>query len=115
MAARIMGIDVNRVIVMTVFITALLAATAGCLVGISYGLVSSLMGIPYAIKGLVAMIVGGVGSLRGAMLGAVLIGVSEAVAVTYLGSQARDVSVFLVLILVLSVRPGGLVPVPQTR
>ena len=115
MAARVMGIDVNRVIVITVFITSMLAATAGCLAGISYGLVSPLMGIPYAIKGLVAMIVGGVGSLRGAVLGAMLIGVSEAVAVTYLGSQARDVSVFVVLILVLSMRPGGLVPTAQMR
>lgn len=114
-AARIMGIDVNRTITITVVITSLLAATAGCLAGMSYGLVSPLMGIPYAIKGLVAMIVGGVGSLRGAMLGAILIGVSEAIAVTYFGSQARDVSVFVVLIFVLSVRPGGLAPVQPTR
>jgi len=107
-AAEIMGIHSERVILLTFAITALLAGIAGCLVGLSYGLVAPYMAIPYAIKGLVAMIVGGVGSLAGAVLGALLIGVAEALTVDLLGSQLRDVGVFLVLMLVLAVRPTGL-------
>ncbi len=114
-AARIMGINPNAVIVITVAITAVLAGIAGVLVGITYGFVGPFTGINYAIKGLVAMIIGGVGSLRGAVLGAVLIGVTEAIAVTYLGSQVRDVSVFVILMVLLSLRPSGLIPMPQSR
>jgi branched-chain amino acid transport system permease protein len=114
-AAKIMGINTNRVIVTTVALTAALAGIAGALVGLSYGFVAPLMGIPYAIKGLVAMIIGGVGSLRGAALGAVLIGVVEAVAVTYFGSQTKDFAVFAVLLAVLVIRPGGLVATPGAR
>ena len=114
-AARIMGIDPNLVIVTTVAITGFLAGVAGVLVGLTYGFVTPYTGVTYAIKGLVAMIVGGVGSLRGAVFGSVLIGVTEAVAVTYFGSQARDVSVFLILILVLAMKPSGLIAVPQGR
>lgn len=114
-AARIMGIDPNLVIVSTVGITGLLAGVAGILVGATYGFVGPFSGVTYAVKGLVAMIVGGVGSLRGAVLGAILIGLTEAVAVTYFGSQARDVSVFVVLIFVLTIWPSGLVPVSQSR
>lgn len=114
-AARIMGIDTNRVIVITVALTAAIAGVAGALVGLSYGFVAPLMGIPYAIKGLVAMIIGGVGSLRGALLGAVLIGLVEACAVTWFGSQVKDFTVFVVLLLVLAVKPGGLVATPGAR
>jgi branched-chain amino acid transport system permease protein len=74
-----------------------------------------MMGIPYAIKGLVAMIIGGVGSLRGAVFGAVLIGLVEAMAVTWLGSQVKDVAVFTVLLAVLAVKPGGLIATPGAR
>jgi branched-chain amino acid transport system permease protein len=108
LAAKILGIDTNRVIIATILMTATLAAIAGILAGLSYGLVSPLMGVPYAIMGLVAMIVGGIGSLRGAVMGAVLIGLVEALSTTYLGSQARDLSVFVVLMLVLAVKPNGL-------
>src|SRR5262249_55115574 len=89
-AAKIMGINVTFVTVSTMVITAVLAAIAGCLVGLSYGMVTPTTGITYSIKGLVAMIVGGVGSLRGAVLGAVMIGITEAIAVTWLGSQLKD-------------------------
>lgn len=110
-AAKIMGINVTFVTVSTMAITAVLAAIAGCLVGLSYGMVTPTTGITYSIKGLVAMIVGGVGSLRGAVLGAVMIGITEAVAVTWIGSQMKDMSVFLVLLLVLVLRPSGLLAV----
>lgn len=107
-AAKIMGINTDRIIVATVALTAFLAAMAGMLAGFSYGVAAPLMAIPYAIKGLAAMIIGGGGSLGGAMAGAVLIGITEAVATTYLGSEARDLSVLLVLMLTLIVWPNGL-------
>ena len=108
-AARIMGIDPEFTVLITVILTSGLAGIAGCLAGVSYGFVAPYMGIPYAIKGLVAMIAGGIGSLRGAVLGAMLIGVVEAVAVTYFGSQSRDVWVFVILMIVLALKPTGLV------
>lgn len=107
-AAKVMGINTNLVIIVTMILTAALAGIGGVLAGLSYGLVGPLMGVSYGLKGLVAMIVGGVGSLRGAALGAVLISVAEAVTVTYWGSQLRDFSVFVVLLVVLVVRPHGL-------
>jgi branched-chain amino acid transport system permease protein len=114
-AAEIMGINSERVILLTFSITAALAGIAGCLAGLSYGLVSPYMAVIYAIKGLVAMIVGGVGSLPGAVLGALLIGIVEALTVSLLGSQMRDVGVFVVLMTVLAVRPHGLLRVAATR
>jgi branched-chain amino acid transport system permease protein len=114
-AAEIMGINSERVILLTFSITAALAGIAGCLAGLSYGLVSPYMAVSYAIKGLVAMIVGGVGSLPGAVLGALLIGIVEALTVSLLGSQMRDVGVFVVLMAVLAVRPHGLVRVAASR
>jgi branched-chain amino acid transport system permease protein len=114
-AAEIMGINSERVILLTFSITAALAGIAGCLAGLSYGLVSPYMAVSYAIKGLVAMIVGGVGSLPGAVLGALLIGIVEALTVSLLGSQMRDVGVFVVLMAVLAVRPHGLVRVATSR
>ena len=114
-AAEIMGINSEWVILVTFAITAALAGIAGCLVGLSYGLISPYMAVSYAIKGLVAMIVGGVGSLPGAVLGALLIGVVEAITVSQFGSQMRDVGVFVVLMAVLAVRPSGLLRVAASR
>jgi branched-chain amino acid transport system permease protein len=111
-AAKAMGINTNQVIALTTVMTAILAGVGGLLAGLSYGLIAPLMGVTYALKGLVAMIVGGVGSLRGAALGALLIGIVEALAVTWYGSQLRDLSVFLVLLAVLVIRPRGLFHVP---
>ena len=107
-AAKIVGINTTFVIGLIVGLSTLLAVLAGALVGVSYGFVSPLMGVAYAIKGLCAMIIGGVGSLRGAVIGALIIGVTESLAVGYIGSQIRDVVVFVVLIFVLLVRPNGL-------
>jgi branched-chain amino acid transport system permease protein len=114
-AAEIMGIHSEGVILITFTITAALAGIAGGLVGLSYGLVSPYMAVSYAIKGLVAMIVGGVGSLPGAVLGALLIGIVEALTVSAFGSQMRDVGVFVVLMAVLAIRPSGLLRVAANR
>ncbi len=107
-AAEIMGIDATLVIALSVALTAGLAAVAGLLVGLSYQMVSPYVGLAYTIKGLIAMIVGGIGSVSGAALGALVIGLTEAVTVMLWGSQLRDFSVFAVLLAVLLLRPGGL-------
>ncbi len=109
-AAEIMGIDATLIIVLSVALTAGLAAVAGLLVGLSYGLISPFLGLAYTIKGLIAMIIGGVGSVSGAALGALVIGLTEAVTVALWGSQVRDLSVFVVLLAVLLLRPSGLLP-----
>lgn len=109
-AAEIMGIDATLIIVLSVALTAGLAGVAGLLVGLSYGLISPFLGLGYTIKGLIAMIIGGVGSVTGAALGALVIGLTEAVTVALWGSQLRDLSVFVVLLAVLILRPGGLLP-----
>lgn len=114
-SARIMGINADRIIVAVIVITATLSGIAGGLVGMSYGFVSPFMAVPYAIKGLIAMIIGGVGSLRGAVLGALLLGAIKSLSVLYLGSELRDVAVFVVLMTVLLLRPEGLVRVARTR
>jgi len=109
-AAEIMGINATLVIAASVGLTAALAGTAGLLVGLSYGLISPFLGLGYTIKGLIAMIIGGVGSVTGAALGALVIGLTEAAAVTLWGSQLRDLSVFVVLLAVVLLRPGGILP-----
>ena len=114
-SALIMGINADRVLLMIIVITSSMSGVAGWLVGVSYGFVSPITGIAFAIKGLIAMIIGGVGSLRGALLGAVLLGVVESMAIMWLGGQLRDFAVFVVLILVLLVRPNGIISVAGTR
>ena len=109
-AAEIMGINATAIVVLSMALTSALAGVAGLLVGYSYGLVSPFLGLTYAIKGLIAMIIGGVGSVTGAALGALVIGLIEAVTVALFGSQLRDLGVFLVLLAVLLFRPSGLLP-----
>jgi branched-subunit amino acid ABC-type transport system permease component len=109
-AAEIMGINATLIIVLSMALTSALAGVAGLLVGFSYGLVSPFLGLTYSIKGLIAMIIGGVGSVTGAALGALVIGLTEALTVAVWGSQLRDLSVFLVLLAVLLIRPSGLLP-----
>ena len=108
-AALVMGINADRIIMLVLILTASLSGIAGFLVGMSYGFISPYIGLTLALKGLIAMIIGGIGSLRGAVLGAVLLGVTEALAVTYFGSAMRDLSVFVLLMTVLLIRPGGLI------
>ena len=109
-AAEIMGINGTLIIVLSMALTSALAGVAGLLVGFSYGLVSPFLGLTYSIKGLIAMIIGGVGSVTGAALGALVIGLTEALTVVVWGSQLRDLSVFLMLLAVLLIRPSGLLP-----
>jgi branched-chain amino acid transport system permease protein len=107
-AARLMGIDVNRVIRLVFVIGPALGGGAGLLVGLYYGQISFTMGWIYGMKAFTAAILGGIGNIPGAMVGGLLLGVVEALAATYLSIAWKDAFAFLVLILILIVRPSGL-------
>jgi branched-chain amino acid transport system permease protein len=106
-AASMMGIDTDRVISMTFFIGSVLAGAAGVMYGLYIG-DAYFFGFLFGLKAFTAAVVGGIGSLPGAMLGGVLIGVVEAFATGYAGGQWSEIVVFGILILFLLVRPTGL-------
>jgi branched-chain amino acid transport system permease protein len=112
-AAAMMGIDVDRVIASTFFIGSALAGAAGVLVGLVFFQINHFMGFTYGLKGFTAAVVGGIGSIPGAMLGGLMIGLAEAYTVGYLTSSFRDVVVFSILILFLLVRPQGILGRPD--
>jgi branched-chain amino acid transport system permease protein len=107
-AAAMMGIDVDRVIASTFFIGSVLAGAAGVMFGLLFSQVFHLMGFLAGLKGFTAAVVGGIGSIPGAMLGGLLVGLAEAFAAGYVGGRWSDLVVFGILILVLLVRPSGL-------
>ena len=107
-AARLMGIDVNRVVRIVFFIGPALGGAAGLLVGLYYGQVNFTMGWIYGMKAFTAAILGGIGNIPGAMVGGLLLGVVEALGAAYLSLAWKDAFAFGVLILILIVRPTGL-------
>jgi branched-chain amino acid transport system permease protein len=107
-AAQLMGISVDRTIAFTFAIGSALAGAAGVLVGVYYNSINPLMGILPGLKAFVAAVVGGIGIIPGAMLGAYLIGAIETI-VSALGySMLREAVVFATLIIILIVKPAGL-------
>jgi branched-chain amino acid transport system permease protein len=107
-AAAMMGIDTDRVIASTFFIGSVLAGAAGVMFGLLFSQVFHLMGFLAGLKGFTAAVVGGIGSIPGAMLGGLLVGLTEAYSAGYLGGRWSDLTVFAILIGVLLVRPTGL-------
>jgi branched-chain amino acid transport system permease protein len=107
-ASRLMGISTDRIIAITFALGSALAAAAGVLIGMQIPKIDPLMGILYGLKAFVAAVLGGIGSVPGAVLGGLLIGISEVMTVGYLSSTYRDAIAFGILILVLILRPQGL-------
>ena len=107
-AASMMGIDTDRVISMTFFIGSMLAGAAGVMYGLYVGDTYFFVGFLFGLKAFTAAVVGGIGSIPGAMLGGVLVGVIEAYATGYAGGQWQEVVVFGILITFLLIRPTGL-------
>lgn len=107
-AANMMGVNVNWVISFTFFLGGVSAAIAGALISGYYQIVYPNMGYMAGLKAFAAAVLGGIGSLPGALIGGLLVGVSESMAATFLGSTYRDSMAFIILILVLIVRPNGL-------
>ncbi|GEJ58989.1 branched-chain amino acid ABC transporter permease [Anaeromyxobacter diazotrophicus] len=107
-AARLMGIDVNKVVSLVFLIGPALGGVAGLLVGLYYGQVNFTMGWIYGMKAFTAAILGGIGNIPGAMVGGLLLGVIEALGAAYLSIAWKDAIAFCVLILILIVRPTGL-------
>ena len=122
-AAAMMGIDVDRVIVKTFFIGSALAGAAGVLVGLVFGQINHFMGFNYGLKGFTAAVVGGIGSIPGAMFGGLFIGIADAFSVGYiedftrgrLGSAFSDLVVFAILVLFMLLRPQGIFGKPEVK
>jgi len=106
--AALMGINVNRVISFTFALGSSLAAAGGVLVGLLFNAVSFNMGLMAGLKAFAAAVLGGIGSIPGAMLGGLLLGVAEVMGVAAGYSSYRDAIAFAILVLVLLVRPTGL-------
>ena len=107
-AAKLMGISTDRIIAITFGLGSALAAAAGVLLGKQIPKIDPLMGINYGLKAFVAAVLGGIGNVPGAVLGGLLIGTSEVMVVGYLSSTYRDAIAFGILILVLLLRPQGI-------
>lgn len=107
-AANLMGINVNFVISFTFFLAGMSATIAGALVGGYYQIVYPNMGFMAGLKAFAAAVLGGIGSLPGALLGGLIVGVSESMVASFIGSTYRDSIAFVILIIVLIVRPHGL-------
>jgi len=111
--AALLGIDVDRTISLTFVMGAALAAVAGTMVVLYYGVIDFFIGFLAGIKAFTAAVLGGIGSLPGAMLGGLLIGLIEAFWSGYFSAEYKDVSVFVILVLVLVFRPTGLLGRPD--
>jgi branched-chain amino acid transport system permease protein len=104
----LMGINVNKVITWTFFIGSALAGAAGVMAGAYYGKIDFLMGFIIGLKAFNAPVIGGIGNIKGAMLGGLLLGLLEAFGSQWLGGEWRDVFTFGVLIAFLTLKPTGL-------
>ena len=112
-AAELMGINVNRTISLTFAIGSALAAIAGILLCSSYPILQPTTGSMPGIKAFTAAVFGGIGSIPGAMLGGILLGVIEIFGKAYISTELGDAIVFAVLIIVLLVKPAGLLGKPM--
>ncbi|MFS8640566.1 MAG: branched-chain amino acid ABC transporter permease [Symbiobacteriaceae bacterium] len=106
--ARLMGIDVNRLIQLVFLLGAALGGLAGVMVGLYYGQLNFTMGWLYGLKAFTAAILGGIGNIPGAMVGGLILGLAETLAAGYVAGEWKDAVAFVILILILLLRPTGL-------
>lgn len=112
-AARLMGINVDKVISFTFMVGSAFAGLGGVLYAIAYSSISTLMGIMPGLKAFVAAVLGGIGSIPGAFVGALIMGQAEELTAGYISTPMRDAIAFTVLIIVLLVRPTGIFGEPE--
>jgi branched-chain amino acid transport system permease protein len=111
--AGLLGVNVDRTISLTFVLGAALAAVAGVMVTLYYGVIDFFIGFLAGVKAFTAAVLGGIGSLPGAMLGGLLIGLIEAFWSAYFSIEYKDVATFTILVLVLIFRPTGLLGKPE--
>lgn len=107
-AAKLMGIDTDRIILFTFALGSALAGAGGILVSLLYPRIDPLMGVMPGLKAFVAAVLGGIGNITGAMIGGLIIGLAEVMAVGYGQSTYRDAIAFVILVLILLVKPTGI-------
>lgn len=113
--ANLLGIDTGRIISFTFIVGAVLAAVGGVLIALAIGKLNPFIGFTVGLKAFTAAVLGGIGSIPGAMLGGVLLGVTETLAAAYFSSEYKDIVAFALLILVLLFRPTGLLGKPEVE
>ena len=107
-AAYLLGINVEGLFFLTSFTAAALGGAAGVLVGLSFNAISPFMGQPMLHKGIAVIILGGMGDIRGALIGGLFLGFAEVLTVAYLSSDVRDAVAFGLLFAILLIRPSGM-------
>jgi branched-chain amino acid transport system permease protein len=107
-AAEMLGVNVDRTIALTFFLGSALAGVSGVMAGLLFNQINNYMGFVAGLKAFTAAVVGGIGSISGAMLGGLLIGLAESYITGYVSSTYTNLIVFGVLIAVMLLRPSGL-------
>lgn len=106
--ASLVGIDINNIIMITFIIGSVLAAVAGLMVAMYYGLVNFYIGYVAGIKAFTAAVLGGIGNIQGAVIGGFMLGIMESLGAAYISSEYKDAFAFIILILILIFKPAGL-------
>ena len=113
--ANLLGINTDRIISFTFMIGAMLAAVGGVLIALAIGKLNPFIGFMAGIKAFTAAVLGGIGSIPGAMLGGILLGLAETFAAAFISSQYKDIVAFLLLVVILLFRPTGLLGKPEVE
>ncbi|MET4693059.1 high-affinity branched-chain amino acid ABC transporter permease LivH [Endozoicomonas lisbonensis] len=111
----LLGINTNQIISLTFVIGAALAAVAGVLLGLYYGVVNPYIGFMAGLKAFTAAVLGGIGSIPGAVLGGLILGVTEAMTAGYFSTEYKDAVAFSLLVLILLFRPTGILGRPEVE
>jgi branched-chain amino acid transport system permease protein len=107
-AAEMLGVDVDRTIALTFFIGSAMAGVAGVMSGLAFNQISNTIGFLAGLKAFTAAVVGGIGSIPGAMIGGIFIGMCESFSLSYVSTKYSDLIVFGILIVVMLIRPTGI-------